>query len=232
MLILAIDTATPSCSAAVTRGRRLLAETTFLGGRTHSTHLLKVVEGVLSMACVEMQDIDGFAVSVGPGTFTGLRIGISTVKGLAFALNRPVAGVCSLEALAWQFPYASVDIMPMIDARRGEVYFSKYGFEKGQIVNLVKPCVASPEKAVVGEIQPVLFTGSGAVLYKNEIERHLGENALFSHDSQNTIRASSVAMLGLKRMKNNGGFDAETLTPLYLRKSDAQIHLEARKIKA
>lgn len=229
MLILAIDTATPTCSVAVTRNHLLLAETTFTGGRTHATRLMTLVEDTLTLSGVDKMDIDGFAVSKGPGTFTGLRIGISTIKGLAFALNKPIAGVCSLEALAWQFPFASMDIIPMIDARRGEVYYSRYRFDEGRFTKQGDMGVAPPEKAVDGEKSPVLLVGSGVWSYKDVIIGCLGNNAVFAHESQNAIRASSVAMIGLRKIKDNGGVDAETIAPLYLRKSDAQIHRASKK---
>ncbi|MGD9326825.1 MAG: tRNA (adenosine(37)-N6)-threonylcarbamoyltransferase complex dimerization subunit type 1 TsaB, partial [Desulfobacterales bacterium] len=102
MKILALDTATQSCSVAIIDGEQLLAELTRANVKTHSRHLMDLIETVCLAADLSVRDMDGFAVTIGPGSFTGLRIGISTIKGLAFSLSKPVAGVSSLEALAWQ----------------------------------------------------------------------------------------------------------------------------------
>ncbi len=100
MKILALDTATPSCSVAVTDGGTLCAELSSFKNQTHAKHLMDAIDSVLSIAGFGVDDLDGLAVTVGPGSFTGLRIGISTIKGLAHALDKPVVGISSLEALA------------------------------------------------------------------------------------------------------------------------------------
>lgn len=126
MKILAVDTATKSCSVALTEDDAVLAETTTHSGQTHSRHLLNIVDAVIARAGLTLNQIDGFAVSIGPGSFTGLRIGISTVKGLAYGRGRPVVGVSSLEALSRQCPQTPQQICAMIDARKQEVYFCFY----------------------------------------------------------------------------------------------------------
>ena len=121
MRVLAVDTATYSCSVAITDGDRLLSETTLVSGETHSRHLASLIEALTQTAGLSLEQMEGFAVSRGPGSFTGLRIGISTVKGLAVAGNRPMVGVSTLAALAWQVGPTDHLICPMIDARRDEV---------------------------------------------------------------------------------------------------------------
>ncbi len=104
MKILAVDTATKGCSVAVTENSILLTELTLVSSRTHSKHLMGMIETAFSMSGLTVNDIDGFAVTKGPGSFTGLRIGISAIKGLASAAGKPVAGVSTLDSLAFQFP--------------------------------------------------------------------------------------------------------------------------------
>jgi tRNA threonylcarbamoyladenosine biosynthesis protein TsaB len=134
MRVLAVDTATTSCSVAIVDKTSLLSEFTLYREQTHSKHLMDMIKAALRMSGLNFSDLDGFAVTRGPGSFTGLRIGISTIKGLAVVLEKPVVGVSSLEALALQVSYSRDLICPILDARKGEVYFSRYRFLNGQII--------------------------------------------------------------------------------------------------
>ena len=133
MKILAVDTATKSCSVAVIDEDTLLAESTSFNDQTHSRQLLNIIDTVLGKANLKIGQVDGFAVSIGPGSFTGLRIGISSVKGLAFSLNKPVVGVSSLQTLAFQCNQNPYLICPVLDARKQEVYYCHYRFNKGKM---------------------------------------------------------------------------------------------------
>ena len=126
MRVLAVDTATSSCSVAIVDGEELVSEITLISGETHSRHLSSLIEALTRTAGLALEQIEGFAVTRGPGSFTGLRIGIGTVKGLAVAGNRPMAGVSTLAALAWQVGPTDHTICPMVDARRNEVYAAFY----------------------------------------------------------------------------------------------------------
>ena len=126
MIILAIDTASRSCSVAVVDGDGIMAEINDASGETHSRHLMAMVDQAVAMSVKRIGAIEGYAVTRGPGSFTGLRIGISAAKGLAEAAGRPLAGVSSLEALAWQVAQSDAIILPMLDARRKEVYAARY----------------------------------------------------------------------------------------------------------
>jgi tRNA threonylcarbamoyladenosine biosynthesis protein TsaB len=119
MNLLAVDTSTCSCSVAVMTGDRIASELTSLSSRTHTTHLMAMIRDALARAHTEPAALDGFAVTVGPGSFTGLRIGISTVKGLAFACGKPCVGISSLEALAAACPPHPYAICSVMDARKG-----------------------------------------------------------------------------------------------------------------
>ena len=146
MRILAVDTATQTCGVAVADDHRLMAEVTIVREETHSKHLINAIEAVLTQAATSLADLDGFAVTIGPGSFTGLRIGISSIKGLAAATGKPVAGISSLDALAFQTTVSSGLVCPLLDARKGEVYFSKFRRTGDRLNRESQERVASPRR--------------------------------------------------------------------------------------
>jgi len=223
MKIIAVDTSTTSCSVAVVDEDSLLAEMTIVRDQTHSKHLMGIIHTVIGFSGLAISAVDGFAVTRGPGTFTGLRIGISTVKGLALASGKPIVGVSSLDALAEQCACSGYLICPMIDARRGEVYFSRYRFQDGMLKKEIVEGVLPPDQAVRDINEPSLFVGSGALLYQDVLVQTLGKWMSFALPSQHTIRASTVARLSLRRFEKADTNDVSTFTPQYIRKSDAQV---------
>lgn len=225
MRILAVDTATTSCSVAIVDKTSLLSEFTLDKEETHSKHLMDMIKAVLRMAGLNCSDLDGFSVTRGPGSFTGLRIGISTIKGLAVASEKPVVGVSSLEALAFQVSYSRDLICSILDARKGEVYFSRYRFLNGHLKKQTKERVSSPDQAVDDLNESCLFVGNGALLYKEMILEKMGKFAFFAPMIQNTIRASTIAYLSMAKFENNDTDDIEKILPYYIRKSDAELNL-------
>ena len=230
MRILSLDTATPSCSAAVTDQNVLLAEFSVTAtGQSHSRQVMAMIRQVIDRSGLTLGAIDGFAVSRGPGSFTGLRIGISTIKGLAAASGKPMVGVSSLKALAMQATAGSSLICPLLDARKGEVYFAFYRFTGGVLIRQGEERVLPPEKAIEGVDGPCLFIGPGAVLYREIITGTLGGSAVFAPASHHTIRASTLACLARDRLESAETDDVKRFVPVYIRKSDAEIHLKSRK---
>jgi len=225
MRILAVDTATTSCSVAIVDKTSFLSEFTLDREETHSKHLMDMIKAALKMSGLNFSDLDGFAVNRGPGSFTGMRIGISTIKGLAVASEKPVVGVSSLETLALQVSYSRDLICPILDARRGEVYFSRYRFPNGHLKKQTKERVAPPDQAVDDLNESCLFVGNGALLYKEMILEKMGEFASFAPLIQNTIRASTIAYLSMAKFENNDTDDIEKILPYYIRKSDAELNL-------
>ncbi len=227
MYILGIDTSTRSCSAALIEDQHLRAELTVNGGDTHSTHVMALIDQVIKAAAVTIAEVDGFAVTCGPGTFTGLRIGMSTVKGLAMAQDKPIVGVSSLAALAMQACGSDALVCSMIDARREQVYCRCYRCTDNETIH---PC--TPERVcdlpeAIGCIdEPALFIGSGALLYAAHIRAHLGPLARFAPCLAHTLRASTVASLAREKLINGDIEDLAGVVPVYLRKSDAQVNLE------
>jgi tRNA threonylcarbamoyladenosine biosynthesis protein TsaB len=228
MKILAVDTATTSCSVAVIDNGSVCAELTTHKKQTHSKHLMTSIDSVLKSADCRTDDLDGFAVTIGPGSFTGLRIGMATVKGLASAVDKPVVGVSSLETLAWQCSAYSRLICALLDARKAEVYGATYRFRKDRLIRQIPACAVKPEVFVRGIKEPCVLIGSGAQLYRKKIQDALGDKAYFVPDDQNMIRASSVGFLSLKRFKTNDTDRAADLTPFYIRKSDAELSVTAK----
>ena len=225
MKILAVDTGTKRCSVAIVEKSSLLAEITMVKDQTHSKHLMKMIHRVVGMSGIELSELDGFAVNRGPGAFTGLRIGISSVKGLAAASGKPVVGVSSLDVLAMQASLSSYLICPLIDARRGEVYCSRYRFQNGDLIKENKENVFPPETAIFDINEPCMFVGNGARLYRAEIVHIMGNLAYFAPFCQNTIRASTVAYLSMRRFESADTDDVGALSPQYIRKSDAEMKL-------
>ncbi|MGD1972487.1 MAG: tRNA (adenosine(37)-N6)-threonylcarbamoyltransferase complex dimerization subunit type 1 TsaB [Desulfobacterales bacterium] len=230
MKILALDTATQSCSVAIIDGEQLLAELTRANVKTHSRHLMDLIETVCLAADLSVRDMDGFAVTIGPGSFTGLRIGISTIKGLAFSLSKPVAGVSSLEALAWQCAQSAYLICPLLDARKKEVYAGRYRFKNNKLKRDIAESVVSPAEAVSGIREPCLFVGNAAQIYRGNISAKLGELAHFASPAQHTIRASSIAWLSMSGFQRKQTEDVALLVPHYIRKPDAEIKSYGKRI--
>jgi tRNA threonylcarbamoyladenosine biosynthesis protein TsaB len=224
MKILAVDTATKSCSVAVTEDGAVLGELTSVSHQTHSRHLMEMVHQVLGNAGVGMASVDGFAVTIGPGSFTGLRIGISSIKGLAYAVDKPVVGASSLEALARQSIPASDNICALIDARKGEVYAALYNFTGGALIREQDEIVLSTDDLLKQIERPCIFLGSGAVLYRGMIEQKLGDLAAFAPQQHHHIRASTVAEIGRIRLEQGDHVGTAELVPRYIRKSDAELN--------
>lgn len=224
MRILAVDTATRSCSVALADGDAVLAEVTIRIQQTHAKHLMGMIDTAIGLSGTPFSDIDGFAVTRGPGSFTGLRIGIATVKGLAAASGKPMVGVSTLETLAMQVACPSCLICPLLDARRGEVYSSRYRYRNGCLERLRDEGVSTPEKAIEDIDETCLFLGSGAVLYREILVRRLGRRARFSPSFQNTIGASTVAYLSMAAFETGHTDDVGGFVPVYIRKSDAEIN--------
>ncbi len=222
MKILAIDTGGYSCSVALTENDTLKYECAADHGKTHAVTLPGMIDAVLSASGTPFDDIDGFAVSTGPGSFTGLRIGIATIKGLGFAASKPVATVSSLEALAYQCPGVETLICPLIDARKKEVYAASYRWCGDRLNTVGPPTVGTPERILQGIGERCFFVGSGALLYKDIIENRLGKNAAIAPPGGNRVRASTVARLGYRQLQDNRGVSAHAVVPLYVRRSDAE----------
>ncbi|MBL0715336.1 MAG: tRNA (adenosine(37)-N6)-threonylcarbamoyltransferase complex dimerization subunit type 1 TsaB [Desulfosarcina sp.] len=221
MNILAIDTASRTCSVAVCRDDVVLAEITDGSGKTHSRHLMAMVGRALDMSVGNLKGIDALAVNRGPGSFTGVRIGISTAKGLAAASDKPLVGVSGLAALAWQNAPTERLICPMLDARRQEVYWACYAFSDGDLVTVAPETVGAPEEAVRDLERPCVLIGDGALAYRSRLQDTIGEGFRLAPPFQHLIRAGAIAFVARPRLEKWEN-DCQTLAPLYIRPSYAK----------
>jgi tRNA threonylcarbamoyladenosine biosynthesis protein TsaB len=222
MKLLAVESATLSGGVALLDGDRLLGEITLNIAITHSERLMSAVDRLLADCGLAPADLDGLAVSVGPGSFTGLRVGLATVKALAMALELPVAPVPTLDALAARLPFADASICPILDARKGEVYLSLYRWG-GSGMERQWDYLALPPPAAAARLEaPVILLGDGIEACRPWLER-LGAGARVAPAAQRLPSAAAVAGLGLAALAAGGGVSAEALAPLYLRPSEAEL---------
>ncbi|MFH1984500.1 MAG: tRNA (adenosine(37)-N6)-threonylcarbamoyltransferase complex dimerization subunit type 1 TsaB [Pseudomonadota bacterium] len=218
---MALDTATATCSVAVVTDNGVVAEITDHGGNSHARKLLVLIKNVLRRACVTVGELDGFGVTVGPGSFTGLRIGISSAQGLATAAGKPAVGISSLEALARQAMGTRLRCA-MLDARRKEVYAAVFSPSNNSVLIESPERVASPEALMPDLPAGCIYVGNGAVLYRDVILRH-DPTAMFTEDDNaNTISAVTVGRLTIEIMNRSGGGTLPLPTPRYIRRSDAE----------
>jgi tRNA threonylcarbamoyladenosine biosynthesis protein TsaB len=232
MRILAVDTATETCSVAVVEGGAPVAELSRNHGQTHSVHLMPMIDSVLRSCRLGIDDMDVLAATVGPGSFTGLRIGLSTVKGLAFAAGKPTAGICSLDALASPLSLVSCRICAMIDARKNEVYAAEYLPENGRLAQLLEVRVLPPDQAVRRSAGPCVYVGSGARLYRDRIRALAGRDALFAPAPLMQVRAATVGLLAWEAVSAGRQIPCSDLLPWYVRASDAERALAGRSSSA
>ena len=231
MRILGIDTAMTTGSVALTEGEQVIAEYLLDIQATHSERLLPALDRLLQDTGSGGDDLDGIAVATGPGSFTGLRIGVATAKALAYTWRKPLIGVNVLEGLAFQVGFASKWVCSLVDARHDEVYGCLY-----EIENLPEAAIspkAGPVEAFVEEVLeiahgPICFTGDGARAYKDVISELAGERLVTPTSNSMYLRASSISLLGRERLLAGDGHDPLTLAPMYLRLPEAQRRLQAR----
>lgn len=235
MKILAVDTATSSLSVAVTDAGGLRTELTRSTGETHARHLMALVDTVLRLSDMAVDDLDAFAVTIGPGTFTGLRIGLSTVQGMAMAASKPVAGISSLEALAAQASPASQGadslVCAMLDARRHEVYGGLFRSNGQGMAPVSDPRVGPPETFLNAIEEPCLLVGSGALMVQDMFKDRLSDGFALAATGAHTIRGETVARLAFSAFTNSAVPVNRVLQPFYLRHSDAEINLAQKKAK-
>ncbi|MFH1562618.1 MAG: tRNA (adenosine(37)-N6)-threonylcarbamoyltransferase complex dimerization subunit type 1 TsaB [Nitrospirota bacterium] len=220
MKILGIETATESISVALIDDEEIICEYTYQGclhrcKLDHSAWLMPAIDKLLKDAGLSCQDIEGIAVSSGPGSFTGLRIGVSTAKGLAQGLKIPVVGISTLDSLACNLPYTEKIICPVLDARKKEIYTALY---KGS-QRLTDYLVILPQQITEIISQPTIFLGNGLKLYQELIKELLKDKEIyFVPPSLWLPKASELALLGLKALKAGKQEDIYSFTPFYLRK--------------
>jgi len=223
MKILAVETATLAGSVALCEDDQLLGEITLELPRKHSERLVPSIEFLLDQHQLKPQELDGLAVDIGPGSFTGLRVGLATMKGLAFSLNKPLVGVDSLEILVQNLSPASGLLVPILDARKGQIFAALFrGQGQGRPERISEDWVLNPEDLVKKISEPALLFGEGAQVYREVLSRTLGEQARFAPPGSDYPRALHLAQLARPRLVSGEGRDPDQWVPRYLRLSDAE----------
>ncbi len=227
MIILAIDTSSPVASVALMKDGALLGEYIINNGKTHSQIAVPLISDMLEKLGMGIDEVDVFAASLGPGSFTGLRIGVATAKAFAQAGDKKIIGVSALEALSANVPCAeNVYICPIMDARRGNVYNAVYKNGKtirsDRLINL---------DDVLTELtgEKTVFIGDAVAKFKDKLRSAMGENALLAPENIVMQRASSVAYLANERAERDDFDDLYSLEPIYVRASQAERELNGEK---
>ncbi len=240
MRLLAIETATPAQGVALAEDDRLLAELSYEAKGHRGGLLLPAVDQVLKKAGVAARDLDAVAVSVGPGSFTGLRVGLATAKGLALGTGARLVGVSTLEALAEGYAPRDGTVCALLDAYRGEVYMALFrrvgtGGEGSALERLSPDVVLAPEavKAALADVEgSVHLIGNGAARYRERLQAALGERACVTDEGLCAVpSAVVVARLGFRQFAGGNKPDAEA-APIYLRRAEAEENWEKGLLKS
>lgn len=221
MKILGIDTTTMMGAVGIVDGDEPVAELRTNISVTHSERLMAHIDGLLKSARMTLTELDGFAVSIGPGSFTGLRIGMAAVKGLAYATGKPVAGVGSLEVIADNLPLCMSNVCPVLDARKKMVYAALYSGDGGRRT-LMEPDVLAPDELAARIKEPTVFLGEGAYVYRELLQETLGDAAVFAPRAYGYPTGTAVAFRGLKEIESGNASDPSGMVPRYIRRSDAE----------
>lgn len=222
MNVLAIDTTTYVLGVGLIKENKLAGEMMTHLKKNHSLRLMPAIRTLMEEAEMKAEELDRIVVAQGPGSYTGVRIGVTTAKTMAWALGIPVAGVSSLELMAQNGCYFNGVVSPFIDARRGQVYTGLYRYEDGQMKQLEKDRIIMHEdwlKKLKDSGENVLFTSPDAEKHKEQITELLGKQAVFARLTENILRPGELAMLGMEKEADGAVHD---FTPNYIRMAEAE----------
>jgi tRNA threonylcarbamoyladenosine biosynthesis protein TsaB len=221
--VLAVDTTTPSGSVALLEDGRLRGEFCLESPGTHSARLFRAIDALLGAAGLGLREIDAFAVAAGPGSFTGIRIGLGAVKSLAFASGKSVAPVSTLVALAMK-PAADGArlVCPLLDAKKGEIYAALFARERSGLVEIIPQGAYSPDGffARLPARRVVSFIGGGLEAYRRRLEPYVRDKARYS--GRSLFIAAEVGRAGRRMLEEGKGVAAAGLEPVYYRRSQAE----------
>ncbi len=230
MKILAFDSSGLVASAAILEEEQLIAEYTLNYKKTHSQTLLSMLDAIVTMTELDLNTVDAIAVAAGPGSFTGLRIGSATAKGLGLALNKPLVSVPTLEGIAYNLYGSEAVLCPMMDARRNQVYTGLYTFEKDAFRILTQQTACPVEEILAlcrEKQQPVVFLGDGVPVYRGKIEAMMEGEYSFAPAHLNRQRAGAVGMRAFDLLREGKQETAAEHAPKYLRETQAERVIKA-----
>ncbi len=231
MKILGIDTSTKFCNLGLIEDENILIEYTINGlKKKHSSILVPAIQNLLKTIDLKIEEINGIAVSIGPGSFTGLRIGLSVAKGLSYARSLPLLGIPTLDAMAFPLKEIPYLICPILESKQDEIY--DVIFRGGANFHRVMDYKCEDIQSLLVRLSPlkekIIFLGDGIKQYRDIIKEKIGKDALFIDSCLNLPLAASIAILGLNKLKKGEEDDISTLSPFYLRKSEAEIIWEKK----
>lgn len=225
MKVLAVDTSSVVATCAVLDEEKVLGEYSLNQDMMHSEKLIPMLKELMESLNLKIQDIDLFAAAVGPGSFTGLRIGIATMKSFAHVVDKPIIGISTLEGLAFNLPFSNI-VVPIMDARRNRVYTGLYEWENENLCNIEEPTVMDINELIDiinKNYENIVFNGDGTLVYREELIDGLKDKASFAPKGFNFCRATSIGELALLKYKDSKRTcDYFNLSPEYLRESQAQ----------
>lgn len=224
MFTLGIETATPVASVGITYRDAVVAEESLHERVNHTETLLPLIGRVLAQAGLTVPDITGIGVSIGPGSFTGLRIALATAKGFAYATGQQVIGVPTLDALAATGSEWEGLICPLLDARKGEVYAALFRRDTdGNLHKVLSDCALAPQRILEQITEPCIFLGDGVLAYGNLIRAYCGARARILPFTTHPPRGSLIARLAWARLRTGSADDIQSLVPTYIRSPEAVV---------
>jgi len=229
--VLGIDTSTKFCNLGLIEDEDILIEYTINGlKKKHSSILVPAIKNLLKTIDLKIEEINGIAVSIGPGSFTGLRIGLSVAKGLCYARSLPLLGIPTLDAMAFSLKEIPYLICPVLEAKKDEIY--DVIFRGGDSLHRITDYKCEDINSLLTRLsllrEKIIFLGDGIKKYRDIIKEKIDKNALFIDSQLNLPVASNIAFLGLNKLKKGEEDDISTLYPFYLRKSAAEIIWEKK----
>ncbi|MCR5736420.1 MAG: tRNA (adenosine(37)-N6)-threonylcarbamoyltransferase complex dimerization subunit type 1 TsaB [Eubacterium sp.] len=232
MKILAIDSSSMVATVGIWEDDVMVAEYTINHKKTHSQTLLPMIDEIVKMTETDMESVDAIAITGGPGSYTGLRIGSATAKGIGLAINKPIINIPTMDAMAYNFYSSQYLICPMMDARRSQVYTGLYRFD-GTKMETMKPQCIMMIQDLVEELEqmglPVMFLGDGVPVNREFIDQTMKVERHFAPASMNRHRAAAVASLAAMYYREGKTETAEEHKPDYLRASQAERELKAKQ---
>lgn len=231
MKILAIDSCSNVATAALVEDDVLIAQFSLNDKTTHSTKLLPQIEYMMQNAQTEFADIDLFAITVGPGSFTGQRIGVATAKALAHATKKPMVGVSALMAMAYNIKFTDYLICPIMDARREQVYTASFKWQDDELITIKEDRAMALDDLLEEIDENVIFFGDGVPVFKEKIASKLGNKAHFAPANLMHINGGGVAEAAKSEYKKGNACDYASLVPTYLRLSQAEREYNDRNRK-
>ncbi|MBU1062172.1 MAG: tRNA (adenosine(37)-N6)-threonylcarbamoyltransferase complex dimerization subunit type 1 TsaB [Candidatus Omnitrophica bacterium] len=222
MKVLGIDTSSKTLSVALGDAQDIITEESHLLDRRHSSMLVLKIKEMLKKSRFFLKDVDVFVVGLGPGSFTGLRIGVSTIKGFGIATKKPCIGISSIDGLALNVDEENKTIVPIIDAKRQQVYSAIYKKENGLVVRKSDYLLLNVDRLMRKVKGPCVFLGDGIPLYKDRI-RHFNKTATFLEEEYWYPRAGNLIKLALRNRKGLKNTNLARLRPIYLYPKDCQV---------